>query len=243
MDSIEVLERELDYLDISLDDFYEETSESNESRIDKIKAAFNKLSTHLDNAMIYTQSYIDMQNKQKDNSDYKDRLIGLINQANKAIDNNLDSIAIYDNRPVYNKFNQSTTNIFMNLEKFIAKRDFDTVDDVMDERDIILDIIDTFDESMDKDVDVKVWINPATVKNVCENALSQGMSFNMNLKNVYMDITRLNNKISNIVRDESLDKDIKSELVSSSIRLTKKTASFCISWNKYIMTHYPMTKA
>lgn len=243
MDSIEVLERELEYLDMSLDDYYDESEETNETRIDKIKAAFNKLSTHLDDAMLYTQSYIDMQNKQKDNSDYRERLISLINQANRAIANNMDSMAVYDNRPVYNKFNQSTSYIFNNLEKFIAKRDFKTIDDVMKERDTLLDIIKNFDDSLDKDVDVKVWLNPATVKSVCENALSQGMAFNMNLKNVYMDITRLNNKISNIVRDESLSKDIKSELVSSSIRLTRKTASYCISWNKHIMTHYPMTKA
>ena len=243
MDTIDVLEKELDYLNISLDDIYIESEESSESKINKIKIVFNNISSHIDNAMVYTQSYIDMQNKKKDGSDYEERLKLLIIKADNAIDNNLDSIAVYDARPIHDKFYKSVSNIFLNLEKFISSRNFKTVDDVISRRDTILDIIDNFDESLDKDVDVKVWLNPQTVKMVCNNAYDQSTTFNMNLKSIYMDITRLNNKVSNIVRDENLDNDIKTELVSSSIRLTKKTASFCISWNKYIMTHYPMTKA
>ena len=243
MESILALERELDYLNIMTDDVYIESDESDDSKIDKIKTQFNSISNHLDSAIVYTQSYVDDKTGENNDTDYEERLKAIIIKAQNAIDNNLDSMAVYDARSIYDKFNKCTDTVMDDLNDFITSRNYDNVDDVISGRDTILDIVKKFDDSMDNDTDVKVWINPQTVKRICENALSQGRSFNLDIKNTYMDIIRLNNKISNIVRDKDLDKDIKSEFISSSILCVKKVATFCINWNKYLTTHYPLTKA
>lgn len=243
MESMEALERELNYLDIMSDDIFIESEESDESRVDKIKNQFNNISNHLDSAIVYTQSYVDDKSKETDDTDYEERLKALIIKANNAIDNNIDSIAVYDARSIFDKFNKCVNIGMDELNDFITSRDYKDTDDVLSGRNTVLDIIGNFDNSMDSDTDIKVWINPQTVKRICENALSQGRSFNLNIKNTYMNIIRLNNKISNIVRDKDLDNNIKSELIRSSIMCVKKMSTFCITWNKYLTTHYPMTKA
>ena len=132
--------------------------------------------------------------------------------------------------------------ILNDIDDFVNNRHFKTRDEVIKSRDTILDIIKSADKSMTEDSKVRVWINPTSVKRICMDALGQGATFNMDMKSVYMDIVRLNNKISNIVKDKSIQKDIKSEMVSSSLRLTSEVSSFYISWSKYLLSNYPLKK-
>jgi hypothetical protein len=193
--------------------------------------------------MYYIHDYVDNKKTGEVDTDYEKRLKGLILQAQKAMDMDSASISIYDNRSVMDKYSKIVDHVFDDLEKFITSRTYKNVDEVISGRDAILDIVKNFDKSMKNDIELKVWINPATVKRVCMDALSEGSSFNMSLKHVYMDVTRLNNKVANIVKDDSLKSDVKTELISSSLKLTREVSSFCIRWNKHLLSYYPMVKA
>lgn len=247
MNGEDVLLQELDYLTLSNDiDMYESASDEGDddtSKVTRIKAQFNVVSSHLDNTMVYLQNYVDSNNKSKDESDYEKRLKSLILTALKAIDSNNESMSVYDNRSAFEKYNKCKDLMLKELENFVTSRSYDSVDDVISKRDTLLDVIKEYDDGIKDDIELKVWLNPETVKRVCMDALGQGMSFNMDLKSAYMNITRLNNKVSLIIRDGNLDKSVKSELISSSLKLTTKVTSFCISWNKYFVSHYPMVKA
>lgn len=243
MDNIEVLNDELDYLNLTSDMVFEESANSDMSKIDKIKRQFNIISTHIDNAMIYINDYSSKVKSGEDSTDYEIRLKNLIETSGKVMDNNIDSMSVYDNRDVYHKFEMLTTRILKDLENFVTKTDYESVDDVIKKRDVILDIIKDYDSIMDSESKLKVWLSPETVNRVCINALSDGNIFNAELKSIYMDITRLNNKVANITKNEKMDEAVKNELISSSLRLTREVASFAIKWNKHLMTSYPITKA
>lgn len=243
MDNIEVLNNELDYLNLASDMVFEESANSDMSKIDKIKRQFNIISTHIDNAMVYIYDYSSKVKSGEDSTDYEIRLKNLIETSGKVMDNNIDSMSVYDNRDVYHKFEMLTTRILKDLENFVTKTDYESVDDVIKKRDVILDIIKDYDSIMDSESKLKVWLSPETVNRVCINALSDGNIFNARLKSIYMDITRLNNKVANITKNEKMDEAVKNELISSSLRLTREVASFAIKWNKHLMTSYPITKA
>lgn len=243
MDNIEVLNNELDYLNLTSDMVFEESANSDMSKIDKIKRQFNIISTHIDNAMVYIYDYSSKVKSGEDSTDYEIRLKNLIETSGKVMDNNIDSMAVYDNRDVYHKFETLTTRILKDLENFVTKTDYESVDDVIKKRDVILDIVKDYDSIMDSESKLKVWLSPETVNRVCINALSDSNMFNAELKSIYMDITRLNNKVANITKNEKMNEAVKSELISSSLRLTREVASFAIKWNKHLMTSYPIAKA
>lgn len=246
MNGIDSLEMELDYLKLESDVLMTESveeSDDSESKVHKIKAQFNTISTHLDDAMFYIHDYIDTKKSGEVDTDYEKRLKGLILQAQKAMDMDSESISVYDNRSVMDKYNKITDHMFDDLDRFITSRAYKDVDEVISKRDALHDIIKNFDESMKNDLELKVWISPATVKRVCIDALNQGPEFNRSLKNVYMNVTRLNNKVANIVKDGSLDSAVKTELIQSSLKLTREMSSFCIRWDKHLLSYYPMVKA
>ena len=236
MDSIDVLNSELDYLQLSSDIVCESSDDSS-----RIKDAFNVICTHINNALILTQNYTYTSNSTS--SEYADRIKELSNSAKKLMELGNDSMRVYDYRPAYNKFTQMTGNLLNYLEEFINYKNFKNIDNVNSKYDAISGIIDDFNDSLKHDIDVSVFINPATVKRICDNAISEIPSFSTEIKSNYMDITRFNNKISNIAKDDSIDESIKNEFISKSIRLTKEVTHFCVDWNKVFMKHYPMTKA
>ena len=246
MNGIDSLEMELDYLKLESDMLMTEAvddTDDSESKISKIKSQFNTISSHLDNSMYYIHDYVDNKKSGEIDTDYEKRLKGLILQAQKAIDMDSESISVYDNRGVMDKYNKITDHMFDDLDRFIISREYKNVDEVISKKNALHDIIKNFDESMKNDVELKVWINPATVKRVCIDALSQGPEFNRSLKNVYMNVTRLNNKVANIVKDDQLSNEVKTELISSSLKLTREISSFCVRWDKHLLSHYPMVKA
>lgn len=243
MDNIDILNNELDYLNMASDMVFAESADEPESKIDKIKRQFNIISTHMDNAMVFIQNYSNKVNAGEDSTEYEIRLKKLIESANKAADNNMDSMAVYDNREVFHKFEILTTRVLKDLENFVTKTDYESVDDVMKKRDTIISIIADYDDTMENESKLKVWLSPDTVSRVCINAIADSTLFNSRFKSIYMDVIRLNNKVANIAKNENMDNKIKNELISSSLTLTRETASFAIKWNKHLTTCYPFTKA
>ena len=79
MDSIDVLNSELDYLQLSSDIVCESSDDSS-----RIKDAFNVICTHINNALILTQNYTYTSNSTS--SEYADRIKELSNSAKKLME-------------------------------------------------------------------------------------------------------------------------------------------------------------
>lgn len=243
MESLERLSSELDYINMSSDIVYEKaddesSSEYNESRI---KDAFYVISSHINNVLTYIQDYSDSKNQTE--SDYTKRIKELYRYSNRAIENHTESICVIDARPILKKYDIMSGTIFKHLEDLINSRSYKSSEDVIVKANTIEKIILEFDDSLDKDSDIEVWINPKTVSSACEEELHNTNQFYMSMKQTYMDITRLNNKVSNIASDNNMDDSIKSELISKSIKVIKEATHFYVKWNKYFLKHYPMIKS
>lgn len=246
MNGIEFLDGELDYLNMTSDMVTLESvqmADNNKDKVSKIKEQFNVISTYLDKTMTYISDYVDTKTGTERETEYEKRIKALAMQAQKCIDMDMDLMSVYDNRDVFAKYNKIVLTMFDDLDNFISKRGYKNTDEVIKQRDAIIAIIKEFDKTMESESELKVWINPETVKRVCLNAIYDGAKFNMSLKEVYMNVTRLNNKIANITKDGGLKNDIKTELIGSSLMITRKVSSFCIKWNKHLMCNYPMVKA
>lgn len=245
-DSISVLEKELNYLNMTCDMILTENANSDDSEegtIQKIRNQFNVISNYINENILYVQSYVDKVSKDETDTEYKKRIKSLINIADTAIKNDTEAISVYDSRPAMQKFNKLTDTILNDIDDFVSNTHYKSKEEVIRKRDDILDIISDYKDSMEDDVNLKVWINPVSVKRICEDALSKGSTFNNDVKSAYMDIIRLNNKISKIAKNDSMDKDIRSELVSASLRVTREISSFCMVWNKELLKRYPLIKA